>query len=92
MSQTITLMLDLRRETAQAYGVFEGAAEDIVDPTTGEIRTTERLVWLPKSQIKITARQTAQGRTVITADVPEWLAVKAGLLGDRCTGTKDLFR
>jgi hypothetical protein len=89
---TDTYLLRRIRETAQAIGVSDGTVDDITDPTTGEITSRERVVWLPKSQVTITATRAERGAVYVELQVPDWLATKSGLTGDRCRKTGDLFR
>lgn len=70
-SEMFEVTLEYRRETANAYGFFQGDYEDTVD---GEGK--ELWVWLPKSQIEVAERKGA----VWTVMVPEWLAQEKELV------------
>ena len=91
---TITTMLV--QETDKAWALWDGAMHEVTDATTGEITERRHFHWVPKSQATIKSRRVAteggQPVTWVEIDMPEWLARKAGLLGDdRCRNTGDLF-
>lgn len=56
----------------KAIAIADGTEEQFTDNRTGETRTRLKWFWLPRSQTEI------NGDGTVT--IPEWLAVKQGLV------------
>lgn len=73
-TQTVDVKCEIRCDypNKEAIAIVDGTEEPYEDKRTGEYKVREKWFWLPRSLTEI------NGNGTVT--IPEWLAVKKGLV------------